>query len=70
MRSPDANDVQPLGAPVPRPTTKEPPHEQWMPVPGKPGLERDPQGRLRTNTPGEQRALVRFVGDFGKSRWA
>ena len=49
----DRDDAQPLGPPI----RKAPPEKAqgWFQVPDKPGIERDQEGRLRTNFP-ENRA--------------
>jgi hypothetical protein len=49
MRTIDTDDAQPLGPAKPREPEKT--AEQWQAVPGKPGLERGPDGKLRTNVP-------------------
>jgi hypothetical protein len=50
MRQLDVDDAMPpLGEPVWREQAQ--PAPEWRPVPGRPGIERDQHGRLRTNIP-------------------
>lgn len=57
MRPTDRDDAQPLGPPI-RKEPEKPAEPQWRPVPGKPGLERDSDGRLRTNKPENEAASM------------
>ena len=43
---------QPLGAPIRKP---QPPQPEWKPVDGSPGIERNRDGQLRTNIPGNNK---------------
>lgn len=44
---------QPLGERV---VPAEPPRKEWTPVPGKPGLEQNQKGQIRTNIPANGQA--------------
>jgi len=59
MRS-DAEQFKPLGPKVEKPPEK--PADQWQPVPGKTGVERDADGKLRTNIPANNSACWQVVG--------
>lgn len=54
MRQLDQDDAQPLGPPIRREQPKEAPKLQ--PVPGKPGLMRDADGKLQTAIPENDQA--------------
>lgn len=50
----DREEFQPLGPAKPREPENKP--ADWQPVPDKPGLERDADGKLRTNIPANNSA--------------
>lgn len=63
MRQLDTDDAKPLGPPIRKPPPAEKPPE-WKPVPGRDGIERHEDGRVRTNIPKNEGAAMGPAWEF------